>query len=54
MKNAHFSKILERLAEQSPEEKLRIAFNLWPFVKDLQAESKMYDKRKTNPTGATA
>lgn len=54
MKNTRFSKILKRLAEQSPEKKLRIAFNLWQFVDDLRTQGKNYAKRKANATRTTA
>ncbi len=54
MKNVNFSEVLQRLAQQTPEQKLRIAFNLWQFVNDLHAQNKSHGKRKANPTRATA
>lgn len=54
MKKADFSAVLKRLAKQTPEEKLRIAFNLWQFVNDLKTQGESYAKRKTNTPRATA
>lgn len=54
MKNAHFADILKRLRKQTFEEKLRIAFDLWQFVKDLQTQSNNDKKRKANSTRAIA
>jgi hypothetical protein len=54
MKNNNFSYVLKELAQQTPEQKLRIAFNLWQFVNDLSKLNNTDAKRKTNTSRAAA
>lgn len=49
-----FAEILQRLAQQNPEEKLRIAFHLNDFVKKVQKAGEKYvrtnQRRRTRTT----
>lgn len=48
------SKALDYIQNLTPQERIRISFNLWQFAKDLKEKAQAYDENWTNATRTTA